>query len=92
MTNNSVELGLSSKGRLRIIRELEISDSPLSLYMLERKTGIRRKAIRSDITTLVSINWIREVQGEVTKYELNRQNHDLMVIVKALHEINYIDR
>ena len=91
MVNKSVEIGLSSKGRLRIIRELEISNSPLSLYMLERRTGLRRKSIRSDIAALLSVNWIIEVKGRVTKYELNRQNHDLMVIVRALREINYIE-
>jgi len=91
MVNKSVEIGLSSKGRLRIIRELEISDSPLSLYMLERRTGLRRKSIRSDIAALLSVNWIIEVKGRVTKYELNSQNHDLMVIVRALKEINYIE-
>ncbi len=91
MVNNTAEIGLSSKGRLRIIRELELADHPLSIYMLEKRTGIRRRALRSDIMALASINWIEEMPGQVIKYELNRESEELKIIIKALYGINYIN-
>ncbi|MDG6926951.1 MAG: hypothetical protein JRN10_04560 [Nitrososphaerota archaeon] len=87
---SNAESGLSSRGRLRIIRELELAGMPLSMYMLEKKTGIRRRTLRFDINSLVTINWVRAIPGRITRYELNRENYELMVMIRALREINYV--
>ncbi|MEM0097575.1 MAG: hypothetical protein QXY52_01915 [Conexivisphaerales archaeon] len=90
MASSEAETGLSSRGRLRIIRELELAGCPLSVYMLEKRTGIRRRAIRSDLNALITINWIKVIQGHVIKYELNHENSKLRTVIRALYEINYI--
>jgi hypothetical protein len=91
MVNKTAEIGLASKGRLRIIKELWLAGKPLSIYMIEKKTGIRRKALVSDLNALMSINWVKEIVGRIKKYELNLESEEVMIIVKALREINYIE-
>jgi len=48
----NVEEVLGSRGRLKIIKALAESKEALSLYYLEKKTGIRRKNLRPDILCL----------------------------------------
>ncbi|MGC8558233.1 MAG: hypothetical protein ACP5NC_04495 [Nitrososphaeria archaeon] len=91
MASKVAEIGLASRGRLRIIRELSLTGKPLSTYMIEKKTGIRRKAVASDLNALMSINWVKEIAGRIKKYELNPESGEVMVIIKALHDINYIE-
>ncbi|MGC8661971.1 MAG: hypothetical protein ACP5TZ_05680 [Nitrososphaeria archaeon] len=90
MASSEAETGLSSRGRLRIIRELELAGNPLSVYMLEKRTGVRSRALHSDINALVTINWVKALPGRITKYELNHENNGLRAVVRTLYEINYI--
>lgn len=90
MVSSEAETGLSSRGRLRIIRELELAGNPLSVYMLEKRTGVRRRALRSDINALVTVNWVKVIPGRITRYQLNHENNKLIAVVRALYEINYI--
>ncbi|MDG6939815.1 MAG: hypothetical protein JRN39_05370 [Nitrososphaerota archaeon] len=90
-----LEEALCSKGRLRIIRELAVSqDGPLSKYMLERRTGIRSSDLRADLNKLVRIGWVREASGSgrLTRYVLDVEDEALAKTLAFLRGVGYLDR
>ncbi len=86
----NVEDVLGSKGRLRIIKVLAESNEPLSLYYLERKTGIRRKSLRSDLLTLEKNGIIKAIGYGVKKYTLYYERQETLDVLNCLYKIGYV--
>jgi DNA-binding HxlR family transcriptional regulator len=86
-----VEAVLGSKGRLRIIRELAGSQQPLTLYHLERRTGIRRKTLKSDLTALIESGFVEEVSiAGVKKYALSVDREEVRELLDCLYRLGYL--
>jgi DNA-binding HxlR family transcriptional regulator len=86
----NVEEVLGSRGRLKIIKALAESKEALSLYYLEKKTGIRRKNLRPDILSLEKNGIVTSVGYEVKKYRLNLELKETISLINCLYEIGYI--
>ncbi|MDP8023665.1 MAG: hypothetical protein ACP5LF_03835 [Nitrososphaeria archaeon] len=81
---------LGSKGRLRIIKVLAELKEPLSLYYLERKTGIRRKSLRSDLEFLEKNGVVKATGYSVKKYTLDYERQETLEILNCLYKVGYI--
>lgn len=89
----NIERGLGSKGKLRILRALaKEPQKPLSIYMLEKYTGIRSNFLKADIKILVEIGWVKECagSGRIKKYSLNLRNETVLKIIEFFRSINYL--
>jgi len=89
----NIERGLGSKGKLRILRALaKEPQKPLSIYMLEKYTGIRSNFLKADIKTLMEIGWVKEYteSGRIKKYSLNLRNETVLKIIEFFRSINYL--
>ncbi|MEM0075767.1 MAG: hypothetical protein QXP36_06480 [Conexivisphaerales archaeon] len=84
-----LENALCSKGRLRVLRELSRGE-PLSMYMLERKTGIRSRYLKADVQYLIKIGWILRVGDRIVKFQLNYENELVNKTLQFLASIGYM--
>ena len=67
-----IEIGLGSKGRLRIIRELGNRPEFLfTKYALEKKTGLRSVDVKADLKSLLDFGWVKENRQRLVKYKIN---------------------
>jgi len=66
-----VEVALSSKGRLRILRALAKSPEPPTKYALERGTGLTPVELRRQLRLLVKLGWVEELPSSPKKYRVN---------------------
>lgn len=81
---------LGSKGRLRIIKALAESNEPMSLYYLEKKTGIRRKSLRSDLAKLEKNKIVKAVGYAVKKYTLYYEQKETLDVLDCLYKVGYV--
>ncbi len=81
---------LGSRGKLRIIKALAESSEPLSIYCLEKKTGIRRKSLRSDLAALERNGIIKALGYGVKKYRLLYEQQEASEILNCLYKVGYI--
>jgi len=86
-----VESVLGSRGRLRIIKALAESQHPLTLYYLERRTGIRRKTLKPDLTALIESGFVEEVSlAGVKKYALSVDREEVRQLLDCLYRLGYL--
>jgi len=86
-----IEKGLSSKGKLRIIRELaKRPENLLTKYALERKTGLKPVDVRANLKSLVEMGWVIEYRYRITKYQLNRKDEIVKDTVEYMRKVGYL--
>lgn len=87
-----IEDVLGSKTKLKVIKVLSESSAPLSLYYIQRKTGLRRSSLKSAIEGLSKAGLVREVEGlNVKKYEINSNSPEAKKLISCLIELGYIN-
>lgn len=56
----NIELALSSKGRLRILRKLA-KNGPTTQHQLIKYTGLKTQELKRQLKILLNIGWIEEL-------------------------------
>ncbi len=71
--DREVERGLGSVGKLKIIRLLlDKPDQAFTRYAIGQKISNDPASIKSDLQTLVEINWVNEFKVQhLSKYSIN---------------------
>ena len=71
--DREVERGLGSVGKLKILRLLiERPDQVFTRYAIGQKISNDPASIRSDLKTLVELNWVNEFKVQhLSKYSIN---------------------
>ena len=71
--DREVERGLGSVGKLKILRLLiERPDQAFTRYAIGQKVSNDPASIRSDLKTLVELNWVNEFKVQhLSKYSIN---------------------
>ena len=69
----NIELALSSKGRLRILRKLA-KNGPTTQHQLIKYTGLKTQELKRQLKILLNIGWIEELPYNPKKYRINPNN------------------
>lgn len=90
--DREVERGLGSVGKLKILRLLiERPDQAFTRYAIGRKVSNDPTSIRSDLKTLVEINWVNEFKVQhLSKYSINLDKDVVRQLTVFFQELKHI--
>ena len=69
-----MEIGLGSIGKIKIIRALAEENKLTTIYLLHKKTHLKREDIRTNVNDLVKIGWVNQ-----SKYATRKLEYRLML-------------
>jgi Fe2+ or Zn2+ uptake regulation protein len=90
--DREVERGLGSVGKLKILRLLlEKPDHAFTRYAIGQKISNDPASIRSDLNTLVEINWVNEFKVQhLSKYSINLDKDVVRQLAIFFQELRHI--
>jgi len=87
----SIENGLGSKGRLKILRVMTRNPhNSFTRYQLQQSTRLNAIGVKADLNTLIRVGWVREYPLEPRKYQIELENPIVSQIVEFFRHIGYI--
>jgi DNA-binding transcriptional ArsR family regulator len=84
-----IETGLGSIGKVKIIRALAEENKLATIYLLHKKTHLKRDDIKSNLNDLVKIGWVNQTKYANIMYGLNRENKYVDRLVEFFKEVGY---
>ncbi len=84
-----IETGLGSIGKVKIIRALAEENKLATIYLLHKKTHLKREDIKSNLNDLVKIGWVNQTKYANIMYGLNRENKYVNRLVEFFNEVGY---
>jgi DNA-binding IclR family transcriptional regulator len=67
--NRSIlETGIGTLGKIKIIRALTEERRMVTIYVLHKRTGLKREDIKRNLKDLTRIDWVREKKMANTMY------------------------
>lgn len=88
---DTVEKGLGSIGKIKILKALAEEKKLLTVYGLHKKTYLKREDIKRNLAELVKIEWVIEHKISTNLYSINRENAYVQRLVLFFYETGYID-
>lgn len=90
MTDKTVEAGLGSIGKIKIIRALAEEGKMATIYLLHKKTGLKREDIKNNLDDLVQIGWVKQQKYASVTYSLNNENEQVSRVVQFFRDVGYL--
>jgi superfamily I DNA and/or RNA helicase len=87
---DTVEQGLGSIGKIKILRALSEEKKLVTIYALHKKTHLKREDIKRNLAELVKIEWVIEQKIGNSVYSINRENKYVQKLVLFFYDIGYI--
>ncbi|MEP0826182.1 MAG: hypothetical protein HRF40_11915 [Nitrososphaera sp.] len=91
-TKDIIETGLGSLGKIKIIKALAEENKLATVYVLHKKTHLKREDIKNNLEDLVKIGWVTQSKYANMMYGLNRENKLLSRLIEFLNEVGYTDQ
>ena len=85
-----IETGLGSIGKVKIIRALAEESKMATVYVLHKKTGLKRDDIKNNLDDLMRIGWVRQAKYASVVYGLNSDNEYVSRLVQFFRETGYV--
>lgn len=85
-----IETGLGTIGKVRIIKALAEESKLVTVYVLHKKTHLKRKDLKNNLDDLVRIGWVTQTRYASVVYALNRQNKYVSRLVEFFSDAGYI--
>ena len=79
-----IENGIGTIGKIKIIKALAEENKMVTIYVLHKRTGLKREDIKRNLKDLRSIDWIKEKKMANTMYHLNKDNEYVNAILVFL--------
>ena len=87
----AVESGLGTRGRLRILRVLAEKPNQLfTKYGIEKETGLRSSELKSDLSVLLKLGWIKEHAYTPMKYQINTSSDAVRALMELFRRLGYL--
>ena len=90
MTDKTVETGLGSIGKIKIIRALAEEGKMATVYLLHKKTGLKMEDIKNNLDDLVQIGWVKQQKYASVTYSLNNENEQVDKVVQLFRDLGYL--
>ncbi|HUG95965.1 MAG TPA: hypothetical protein VMJ94_00350 [Nitrososphaera sp.] len=85
-----IETGLGTIGKVRIIKALAEERKLVTVYVLHKKTRLKREDIKNNLDDLVRIGWVTQTKYANVVYGINRQNKYVSRLVEFFSDAGYI--
>jgi RIO-like serine/threonine protein kinase len=85
-----IENGIGTIGKIKIIKALADENKMVTIYVLHKRTGLKREDIKRNLKDLISIEWVKEKRMANTMYRLNRDNEYVNAILGFFANVGYI--
>lgn len=85
-----IENGIGTIGKIKIIKALAEENKMVTIYVLHKRTGLKREDIKRNLKDLRSIDWIKEKKMANTMYLLNKDNEYVNGILGFFAHVGYI--
>lgn len=85
-----IENGIGTIGKIKIIKALAEENKMVTIYVLHKRTGLKREDIKRNLKDLRSIDWITEKKMANTMYLLNKDNEYVNAILGFFAHVGYI--
>lgn len=86
-----VEVGIGSLGKVKIIKALAEENKMSTVYLLHKKTHLKRQDIKNNLDDLVKIGWVRQIRYARIVYGINRDNDFVMRFIAYLKDVGYAE-
>jgi DNA-binding IclR family transcriptional regulator len=86
----AIESGLGSIGKVKILRALAEENKMATIYLLQKKTGLKREDIKGNLDDLVKIGWVREAKYANALYGLELENDFVARLVQFFKDTGYV--
>jgi len=87
---DTIEKGLGSLGKIKLVKALAEEDRMMTIYSLHKKTHLKREDIKRNLGDLVEIEWVIEEKLANVLYRLNRQNENVQHLLTFFKNVEYI--
>jgi DNA-binding transcriptional ArsR family regulator len=91
-TKDIIETGLGSIGKVKIIKALAEENRLATIYLLHKKTHLKREDIKNNLDDLLKIGWITQNKYANVTYGINKENKYVSRLVEFFDDIGYINR
>lgn len=85
-----IETGLGSIGKVKIIRALAEESKLATIYVLHKKTHLKREDIKNNLDDLVRIGWVTQSRYANVMYGINRENEYVNKLIEFFNDVGYI--
>ena len=85
-----VEAGLGSIGKIKIMKALAEENKLATIYVLHKKTHLKREDIKNNISDLVKIGWVTHNKYANVMYGINRDNKYVSELIEFFNDVGYI--
>ncbi len=86
----TIETGLGSIGKIKIIRALAEEQKMATVYLLHKKTHLKREDIKSNLDDLVRLGWVNQNRYANVMYSINMENPYVSKLVNFLRDVGYV--
>ena len=86
-----IETGLGSIGKVKIMKALAEERKLATIYMLHKKTRLKRGDIKKNIDDLINIGWVTQNKYANVMYGINRENGYVAKLVEFFGSTGYLD-
>lgn len=86
----AIETGLGSIGKIKIIRVLAEEQKMATVYLLHKKTHLKREDIKSNLDDLVRLGWVNQNRYANVMYSINMENPYVSKLVNFLRDVGYV--
>jgi predicted transcriptional regulator len=85
-----IEIGFGSIGKIKIIKALAEENKLTTIYVLHKKTHLKREDIKNNLNDLVKIGWVNQSKYANIMYAINRENKYVSKLIDFFNDVGYI--
>ncbi len=85
-----IETGLGSIGKIKIIKALAEESKLATIYVLHKKTHLKREDIKNNLDDLVRIGWVTQSKYAHAMYGIDRENTYVSKLIKFFNDVGYV--
>ena len=85
----TIEAGLGSSGRLKLLRYLSRNPEGITKYAIEQ-SGLRYGDVTANLRVLVEIGWVEELPTQPRKYRINLDNGIVNALIEFFQKSGYL--
>ena len=85
----TIEAGLGSSGRLKLMRYLSRNPEGMTKYAIEQ-SGLRYGDVTANLRVLVEIGWVEELPTQPRKYRINLDNGIVNALIEFFQKSGYL--
>lgn len=89
-TKDIIETGLGSIGKIKILKALAEENKLATVYLLHKKTHLKRQDIKNNLEELGKIGWVTQSRYANIMYGINKENKFVSRLLEFFSDVGYI--